>query len=73
MPCDSGEGRVKRGAGEEVVVDGEGAADVVAVVTGEVAVVGTAGGVMPGERVELTVAVDDEDEVDPLRWWGLGR
>lgn len=61
FPCDSGEGRVKRGTGEGL--DEEEEADVVAV---EVAVVGKAG-VIPGARVEVAVAVDDEEDEDPLR------
>lgn len=61
FPCDSGEGRVKRGAG-----DGLGEVEDADVVACEVAVVGT-DGVRPGERVEVVVAVDDDDDEDPLR------
>ena len=61
FPCDSGEGRVKRGTGEGL--EDEEEADVVAV---EVAMVGKEG-VIPGARVEVAVAADDDEEEEPLR------
>jgi len=64
LPCDSGEGRVKRGAGEGLDEDGEADVEV-----GEVAVVGT-DGVMPEGRVEVAVAVDDDEEADAVRMCG---
>lgn len=61
FPCDSGEGRVKRGTGEGL--DEEEEPDVVAV---EVAMVGKEG-VIPGARVEVAVADDDAEEEEVLR------
>lgn len=67
MPCDNGEGRVKRGAGDEVDGEGDGEVD-----AGEAAAV-DGGGVMTGARVEVAVAVEEEEEADPLRWCGFER
>lgn len=63
FPCDSGEGRVKRGAGEV-----EDADEDVGVVGDEAdAVVETDG------RDDAAVPADVEEEADPFRWWGLAR
>lgn len=62
FPCDSGEGRVGRGAGDGLEEEEE-EPDVVAV---EVAMVGKEG-VIPGARVEVAVAVDDAEEEEVLR------
>jgi hypothetical protein len=59
FPCDSGEGRVKRGAGE---VEDVGEVAEVGVVEGEIEVLD------PEGRVEVVVAVDVEEEDEPLRW-----
>lgn len=62
FPCDSGDGRVKRGAGEGL----EGAADVV---VGEVAVVGNDGVIPDGRVVVVAVELDEDD--DAVRLWRL--
>lgn len=65
LPWDSGDGRVKRGAGEEE----EGVDDEL---VGEVAVVGT-DGVIPDGRDDVVAEEEFAEDDEPLRWCRLRR